>query len=174
MKKFSSGYSYLFNVLKLASVHHAKQTRKSDRLPYINHLIDVANILIEYGNVSCEDEIAAALLHDIIEDTDLEMKALKSQVSDKTFSIVVCLTDDKTLPLERRRVETVNKLKASEDSTKRVKLADICSNIAAPPIGWPASRLLDSYKHNDAVAEACRDGSQSLFNEYHKRRLLYC
>jgi (p)ppGpp synthase/HD superfamily hydrolase len=174
MNKSSYGYSYLFNVLKLASVYHAEQTRKSDKLPYINHLVDVANILIEYGNVSCEDEIAGALLHDIIEDTDLEMKTLQSQVSEKTLSIVLNLTDDKTLPLQKRRAEMIRKLNSADDPTKRVKLADICSNIAAPPLGWPTSRLMNSYKHSDAVAEVCKAASQSLFNEYHKRRLLYC
>jgi guanosine-3',5'-bis(diphosphate) 3'-pyrophosphohydrolase len=174
MNEISSDYNYLFNVLKLASVHHASQKRKSDNLPYVNHLIDVADILIEFGNVACEDEIAGALLHDILEGTDLEMKALESQVSEKTLSIVLSLTDDKAQPLEQRRNVSIRTLTLADNATKRVKLADMCSNVTAPPLGWPKKRLHGSYRHSDAIAEICKDASLCLFNEYQNRRLIFC
>jgi (p)ppGpp synthase/HD superfamily hydrolase len=126
MNSLLTNYSGLFGALKLAAVYHANQKRKSDELPYVSHLIDVAHILVEIGNISCEDKI---------EDTDIDMETLRSQVSKLILSIILELTEDKKLPRQKRREETIRKLNLSNDATKRVKLADICSNIVPPPMG---------------------------------------
>lgn len=169
-ESYHEPFGYVFSALKLASMFHGTQTKKFDNLPYIDHLIDTANILINKGQISDEDEIAAAILHDILEDTIIPLPLLMGKVSQMTVHILLLLTDDKSLPLEGRRVDTVRKLQHAGDEVKRVKLADLCSNVTQPPKGWCSKRLADYYKYTDQLAEACRDGSLALYNEYQTRR----
>jgi len=61
-------------ILKAASFaaeKHRNQLRKgAESTPYINHPLEVARMLVEDGNVEDASIIAAALLHDTIEDTE--------------------------------------------------------------------------------------------------------
>ena len=52
--------------LAYAAEKHAGQTRKGSRIPYISHPMAVASLVLEYGGR--EDEVIAALLHDVAED----------------------------------------------------------------------------------------------------------
>lgn len=63
-------YSDLVNhAFAFAAVHHADGTRKGTRVPYITHPANVALILARYDR---DDEtIAAAILHDVVEDCEL-------------------------------------------------------------------------------------------------------
>jgi len=161
---------HIFNSLTMAAHYHGLQKRKSDGMPYLCHLIEVADLLINVANVVNKDEISAAILHDIIEDTGISLENLEGQVSAKALSIITFLTEDKMLSLEHRRIEVVIKLKSASDAIKRVKLADVCSNVSQIPEGWDKTRLTDYYKYTDQIAEACKSGCVALFNEYMKRR----
>ena len=63
--------AYLF-----AQKAHDGQKRKSGE-PYIVHPLSVAKILVEMGMDT--DTVAAALLHDVVEDTEVELRELKSE-----------------------------------------------------------------------------------------------
>ncbi len=52
--------------LAYAAEKHAGQKRKGSRIPYISHPMAVASLVLEYGG--SEDEVIAALLHDVAED----------------------------------------------------------------------------------------------------------
>ncbi len=52
--------------LAYAAEKHAGQKRKGTRIPYISHPMAVASLVLEYGG--SEDEVIAALLHDVAED----------------------------------------------------------------------------------------------------------
>lgn len=62
-------YSDLINhAFAYAAIHHASDNRKGTRVPYITHPANVALILARYG---LDDEtIAAAILHDVVEDCE--------------------------------------------------------------------------------------------------------
>ncbi len=49
-----------------AAEKHAGQNRKGTRIPYISHPLAVASLVLEFGGG--EDEVIAALLHDVAED----------------------------------------------------------------------------------------------------------
>ena len=73
-----SSHKLLIKSLELASKNHAQQKRKSDGSPYINHLIEVAVLLTEIDDA---DELSAAILHDILDDTELlETSSIKPVV----------------------------------------------------------------------------------------------
>lgn len=74
MKK-SSDLALFMSALQFASRKHVAQRRKNGDIPYINHPIEVANILTQAG-VEDYDVLCAAILHDTVEDTDTSPEEL--------------------------------------------------------------------------------------------------
>jgi (p)ppGpp synthase/HD superfamily hydrolase len=69
--KSDLGNTLINNALIIAAKIHKDQTRKGTDIPYIVHPFEVALILQENG--ADEDMIAAGLLHDVLEDGDLDL-----------------------------------------------------------------------------------------------------
>lgn len=68
--------SLVFKAIKLVADAHEGQYRKGTRLPYMVHLVNVMKTLIDLG---CDDEIVAAgVLHDVIEDTSLQIEDIET------------------------------------------------------------------------------------------------
>ncbi len=83
---------------------HTDQRRKGKRAePYINHPLKVAEILRSVGAVEDVEIIIAALLHDTVEDTATTPSELEELFGPRVRSIVVEVTDDKSLPKARRK-----------------------------------------------------------------------
>jgi (p)ppGpp synthase/HD superfamily hydrolase len=76
----------------LACEYHADKTRKTDDTPYIAHLMAVSALVTEHGG--SQTQAAAALLHDIIEDTAMTHDRLTSEVGPAIADIVLECTDD--------------------------------------------------------------------------------
>lgn len=159
--------SLVANAEAFARLRHAEQIRKGAASePDTNHLEEVAELVSRWGGV--EAEIAAAWLHDTVEDCPpTSLVELKLNFGNKVADIVAELTDYKSLPKdERKRLQIVNAPKKSE-SACLVKLADKSSNVAAisnsPPTDWSLERrieyiegaksVVDGLKHKPAAAE---------------------
>ena len=77
---------YLDRAIELAKQHHEGQTDKAGK-PYIDHPLRVMN------QVESEEEKIVAVLHDIVEDTDISLDDLRSEgFSEEVVSAVECLT----------------------------------------------------------------------------------
>ena len=89
--------------MQFASYKHRDQRRKGKgKIPYINHPIEVANILVKAG-VKDYDVLAAALLHDTVEDTDTTEEELEKKFGSKIKNIVVECSDNKALDKAQRK-----------------------------------------------------------------------
>ncbi|MCS6993325.1 MAG: bifunctional (p)ppGpp synthetase/guanosine-3',5'-bis(diphosphate) 3'-pyrophosphohydrolase [Anaerolineales bacterium] len=80
---------------ELAAQAHAGQKRHSGE-PYINHCVAVASILAEMRMPS--DVVAAALLHDTVEDTDVTLEQLRLQFGQTIANLVDGVTKLDSLP----------------------------------------------------------------------------
>lgn len=77
---------YLDRAIELAKQHHKGQTDKAGK-PYINHPLRVMN------QMKSEDEKIVAVLHDIVEDTNISLNDLRNEgFSEEVVSAVECLT----------------------------------------------------------------------------------
>ena len=135
----------ILDAAAFAARKHSTQRRK-DRAasPYINHPLALAAVLAGEGGVTDPDVIAAALLHDTVEDTDTSPAEIEAAFGARVAAIVAEVTDDKTLPkAERKRLQVI-KAQGKSPGAKLVKLADkICNlrDIASdPPAEWSAER----------------------------------
>nr|XP_018898291.1 PREDICTED: guanosine-3',5'-bis(diphosphate) 3'-pyrophosphohydrolase MESH1-like [Bemisia tabaci]XP_018898292.1 PREDICTED: guanosine-3',5'-bis(diphosphate) 3'-pyrophosphohydrolase MESH1-like [Bemisia tabaci] len=133
-----------------AAIKHTNQRRKdSEKTPYINHPIGVANILTDEGHVYDLDVIQAALLHDTVEDTDTTLDEIERHFGKSIRTIVDEVTDDKNLPkAERKRLQVVH-AKTSSHNAKLVKLADKLYNLRdlerETPEGWTPERVKEYF-----------------------------
>lgn len=128
-----------------ASEKHRNQRRKdADASPYINHPIALANVLANEGGVVDASILCAAILHDTIEDTKTTADELRQLFGEKVASIVLEVTDDKSLAKEVRKEEQVRHAPHISTEAKLVKLADKICNLrdilASPPADWSAER----------------------------------
>jgi GTP diphosphokinase / guanosine-3',5'-bis(diphosphate) 3'-diphosphatase len=136
----------LLAALDFAADKHRSQRRKSaGDVPYINHPIHVARILADVGGIQEETVLAAAVLHDTIEDTATTRAELEAAFGPVVCGLVDEVTDDKSLPkAERKRLQIDHAAKLSAGAAL-IKLADKTANVEdirlAPPVDWPLERI---------------------------------
>jgi (p)ppGpp synthase/HD superfamily hydrolase len=109
---------------------HGNQKRKSDGAAYIVHLEGVAGLLIEYGYKESE-MIAAALLHDTVEDTDTTIERLAELFGETVAQLVYWLTDTEQGSRRSRNMQSAWRLSRAPLKAKLIKLADIIDNGSA-------------------------------------------
>ena len=138
----------LLSVLEMASYAHRAQRRsarhKSNRLPYIHHPIQVANKIAEaiehkssldilnmFGIDWIEPTILAAILHDVIEDTDIAEDDVIHIAGKCTASIVLEVTDADDMPSDTKLRKSLQAEKAKTYSigATNLKISDQTSNL---------------------------------------------
>lgn len=134
----------LLDALDFAARAHTGQTRKGAAgEPYVNHVIDVVARLARSPRTDA-DTLVAAVLHDVVEDTDRTIEEVRSRFGDAVAAMVAEVTDDKSLPKEERKRRQVEAAPGKSGGAKRIKLADKASNLAAladsPPHWWDKGR----------------------------------
>ena len=128
-----------------AADRHRRDKRKdADASPYINHPVALANVLANEGGVYDVTVLCAALLHDTIEDTETTVEELQALFGAKIASVVLEVTDDKSLDKQVRKQQQVEHAPHMSNEAKLIKLADKISNLrdilATPPTDWSAQR----------------------------------
>ncbi|MBK0400199.1 HD domain-containing protein [Limibaculum sp. M0105] len=128
-----------------AAVWHADQRRKGERAePYVNHLTEVAALVAEATDGGDPNLIAAALLHDAIEDAGVSHAQIEAAFNRDVADLVAEVTDDKSLEKAERKRLQVEHAPAKSPRAKMIKLADKTSNLrailASPPAGWNVAR----------------------------------
>lgn len=151
----------LLKALSFAARKHKDQRRKDVAAsPYINHPISLANILCNEGHVDDIEVIAAALLHDTVEDTDTSPEELAREFGPAIRDLVMAVTDDKTLPPHERKQRQIAHAGHISHQAKLVKLADKISNVrdmlGAPPMSWDLKRRQAYFDWAKAVVDQLR------------------
>jgi (p)ppGpp synthase/HD superfamily hydrolase len=116
-----------------ATAAHAAvgQVRKYDGAPYIVHPQRVADTVKQYGGT--EQMIAAAYLHDVVEDTNVDMDTITGMFGSVVASLVKDLTDVSVASdgnrEARKAIDRQHTADASADA-QFIKCADIIDNAA--------------------------------------------
>lgn len=152
-----------------AAKWHVHQRRKGPAAePYVNHLLEVATLVAEATNGTDPDAIVAALLHDAIEDQEVPQELLAKEFGTAVASLVLELTDDKSLEKSVRKRKQVDSAAHKSEAAKVIKLADKTSNLralaASAPANWSVKRRLDYIAWAEEVASGLR-GSNAWLEE---------
>lgn len=106
---------------------HAGQKRKFPDIPYATHTIAVAITLAQHGFP--EPVIAAALVHDVLEDTAFGEEKLRAELGEEVVEIVKIVSEDKTLAWEERKRKYIESVKQGSPEAKAVSAADKIHNL---------------------------------------------
>jgi (p)ppGpp synthase/HD superfamily hydrolase len=117
------------DALEKATRAHAGQIRNgSGGMPYIEHPIAVADLLDrhQYG----DEVLAAALLHDVVEDSETTVEELRERFGDRVAGMVGVLSDDESIDDYReRKREHRGRVAAAEGEALAIYGADKLTNV---------------------------------------------
>ncbi|MDQ3396453.1 MAG: HD domain-containing protein [Deinococcota bacterium] len=135
--------------LLFAAQAHAGQRRKGGQVPYITHVVGVAESLVYFypGNTALA---VAGLLHDLVEDTAVTQDDLQARFGPAVTALVMAVTkpDDDSLSFNEKRRATLTALTPERPDVLRLKAADALSNLSAirRDLLWTGERAWDKFK----------------------------
>jgi (p)ppGpp synthase/HD superfamily hydrolase len=156
-----------------AAAAHASidQRRKYGGEPYIVHPREVRQILLRVSSQPVsEAQEAAALMHDVVEDTPVTLAEIRAEFGDEVADLVDWLTDVSKLSDGNRKARKALDLAhtaAAPVTAKNIKLADCISNapsITAHDPGFARKWLSEKA----AILAACSDADSALLAEAHR------
>ena len=161
---------------------HEGARRKGTNVPYILHPLEVAAICGQL--TKDEDVIAAAVLHDVIEDTSFTEDDLRKQFGDRITDYVMGNSENKRRELPARETwlirkqETLAHLNSASVEIKTIAFSDKLSNLRSTVIDYTnmGESLWDRFQQKDpemhlwyyaGVFDACQELEDSpLYLEY--------
>jgi len=115
--------------LEMAETAHAGQIRNgSGGMAYIHHPVAVAELLAAHG--FDESTVAAALLHDVVEDSEASVEEVASGFGEPVARLVAALTEDESIePFERRKDAHRRRVEEVGGDALAIYASDKLSNI---------------------------------------------
>lgn len=110
-----------------AAKAHEGMVRKGTRIPYIVHPMEVAQITAMITRDS--EVIAAAYLHDVLEDTSVTAEEMEREFGKRVLNLVQQETENKSLTWKERKSATIQHLSKASRDVKILTLADKLSNM---------------------------------------------
>lgn len=160
----------LLATIHFAAGRHSHQRRKGGtQAPYINHLIEVAHLLATVAKIHDVCILNAAILHDVIEDSDTTIQEVSDQFGTQVAQWVAELSDDKTLPKDQRKQLILQHLPTAHEAVKLIKLADLSSNIQSIPDDWDDARKIAYLEWVQQAAMLCAGISPELDTVFRER-----
>ena len=161
----------LLKAARFSAEKHRSQRRKGeDASPYINHPLEVADLLANTGGVMDVQALVAAILHDTIEDTRTTFEEVLALFGEDVRAIVEELTDDKKLPKPERKRLQVEHATHLSNAAKPIKIADKICNIRDvthdPPPDWSIERRREYLQWAEKVVAGCRGSNPALEQKF--------
>lgn len=171
---------------RFAEQAHKGQYRKASGAPYFSHVCQVAQLVSEA--TSDPRLVAAAYLHDTIEDTGTSYSRLAELFGSSIANIVYALTNDKSVEKKNKADYLASKMAGMPPDILLIKLCDILANVSDSPspgqlarykriiqkvtVSLPANplavwtedhkslagRILAAISHAEGMAEDCDSG----------------
>jgi guanosine-3',5'-bis(diphosphate) 3'-pyrophosphohydrolase len=156
MEPLQPTYRPLLEAVAFAARAHRHQVRKDNQTPYVSHVFRVCLVLRHVFGVEDPQALAAAVLHDTIEDTTTDFDDLAEQFGADVAAWVALLTKDKRLPEpQREEAYMADILRCPAWQVRVCKLADIFDNLMDARHTAPAQRqkvLVRSREYLQALA----------------------
>ena len=136
--------SYL-KAYRFAAEAHQGQLFPGTDLPYLLHISFVSMEIIACLGVEQNRDgdlaIQCALLHDVLEDTEITFSEIKKAFGSQVAQGVLALTKKETLPKAPAMRDSLERIRQQPHEVWLVKLADRITNLAPPPHYWKRDRI---------------------------------
>jgi (p)ppGpp synthase/HD superfamily hydrolase len=127
--EFLTGPGLASDAYDFAAEAHEGQERKGDGTPYIAHPVEVARLLTRDGDAD-DELLAAAFLHDVVEDTDRSLDDIRERFGPGVGELVEAMTEDKSVePYEARKDDHRDQVEAAGERAVRIYAADKLANL---------------------------------------------
>lgn len=153
--------------LEFATKAHGEQQRKFTNEPYIEHPKRVAETVKTVPHSA--EMICAAYLHDVVEDTEVEIGEIREKFGDKVADLVAELTDEYMkenyphLNRKARKEKEVERQAGISKEAKTIKLADVIDN--TPDIVKNDPGFAKKYiREMEALTRVLVGGDKELFD----------
>ena len=174
----ATGVGLVLRAMHFAADKHRFQRRKDEHAsPYINHPIDLANLLVNEAHISDPVLVAAAILHDTVEDTETTFEEIEAGFGPEVCAIVAEVTDDKNLPKHERKRLQVEHAPRATFRAQQIKFADKIANVRdiakSPPEGWSLERRREYFEWAKRVVDGMRGPHArlaELFDEAYEKK----
>ena len=131
--------SIIEHAAALALKAHEGQTRKESDVPYIVHPMAVALILARYGFP--ETVQAAALVHDVVEDTPVTLDDIREELGGQIADLVAPVTHDDSLGWTEKKKAYIETLRSASEDAKAIATADKIANARSLLTGYDEQGL---------------------------------
>lgn len=157
----------ILQAVHFAADKHRDQRRKGvEASPYVNHPIEVAELIARVGDVDDVAVLIAAVLHDTVEDTETTFEELEEVFGPEVRDLVAEVTGDKSLPSAERKKLEVEHAAHISDRAKLIKIADKTCNIRdvthTPPEDWDMQRRREYLAWAGHIVDSCRGSNPNL------------
>lgn len=171
---------YLKALRFVAKAHKEQKTPYG--LPYLTHVTSVAMEVIHASIESKLDDdkankaISCALLHDVLEDTDMTFDDIFNEFGLDIAEGVEALSKDENLPKKQQMQDSLNRILEQPYEIQLVKLADRITNLQKPPNDWDnekkkaylkeAKFILSCLKNSNLYLSARLEKKIEDYNQY--------
>jgi len=174
----STALQRILAAAQFAAEKHSAQKRKGVAgEPYINHLIEVAELIAGSSPALDANLVMAGFLHDTIEDTGVTAEELERLFGPDVTSLVLEVTDDKSLPKEDRKALQVQNAPKKSERAQILKLADKISNLRSilerPPANWSLERKRQYFDWAREVVDGLTSPNDRLKAEFDRLYALF-
>ena len=163
-----------------AAKAHAGVFRKGTEIPYITHPMETA--LIVSGFTRDEELIAAALLHDVVEDAGVTGEELRLSFGNRVAEVVLQASEDKSRTWQERKSTAIRHLEGASWDLKVLAMGDKLSNMRSTARDYLliGDALWDRFNEKRkskqgwyywGIAHALRDFKEHL---YYKEYIMLC
>jgi (p)ppGpp synthase/HD superfamily hydrolase len=127
--EFLTGPGLAREAYEFAAEAHTGQLRKGGDSPYIVHPVEAARLL-EAEGVADDELLAAAFLHDVVEDTDHSIEEIRERFGPAVGGLVEALTEDKSIePYEARKEHHREQVEVAGERAAMIYAADKLANV---------------------------------------------
>ncbi len=144
---------------------HRHQLRKDDKTPYIAHPFRVAMTMRDIFGETDQEALAAAVLHDTIEDTTTDYENLSERFGEVVADTVAAVSKDMRLREDVREREYDEQLGRAGWRARLIKLCDVYDNMAetiVSPAGPTIEEQADRCRRAIALARRDTSGRPSI------------
>lgn len=160
--------------LRFASAAHGEQRMPDGDHPYLVHVTSVAIEVVAALHAEPgrnEDlAVACALLHDVVEDTDVGSDIIEREFGASVAKGVVALSKRASVPKEERMADSLRRIREQPHEVWMVKLADRVTNLLPPaPKHWDAAKKAKYRSEGQQILDALGEASPHLAERLRKR-----
>ena len=152
--------------MRFAAAKHNDQKEPGENLPYLVHVVAVANeVILGLMQTKVADPdlaVTCALLHDTVEDTGTSLDEIRQRFGDAVAAGVSALTKNDKLPKPEQMPDSLRRIREQPPEIAIVKLADRITNLASPPHYWSKEKCAAYRVEAGVIADTLGYASAAL------------